>query len=139
MPRGDSILRNAFFDALMFDCIPVMSEADYVRYCPYNDVVNYHAFVNIAPGPENGSVITSLAEGFNERKMLAALQRLRKVFPISGLTCLAACSPQNNTLSSWECDLYPYSCLLTLVKMYTYHRSCHADTSCISVLLKSCS
>ena len=100
MPRGDSILRNAFFDALMFDCIPVMSEEEYARYCPYNDVIDYHAFAQVAAGPEEGSTIKHLADAFDERDIMFRLQNIHEV-------CLVGCTIQYHAASTTRNDSVP--------------------------------
>ena len=79
MPRGDSILRNAFFDALVAGCIPVMSEPDYAAFCPYSDIINYSSFVEVAPDAGNGSVIAHLRRSFNEEELLGRLKHLYQV------------------------------------------------------------
>lgn len=72
-------MRNSFYDALMVWCVPVMSEGDYARYCPYNDIIDYSAFVEIAIPKESGNVVTHLNETFDEEKAMSRLQRLHQV------------------------------------------------------------
>ena len=79
MPRGDSILRNSFFDALMEGCIPVMSEPDFAAFCPFSDIIGYPSFVEVAPDAVNGSVIAHLRRGFKEKEVLGRLKHLHKV------------------------------------------------------------
>lgn len=72
-------MRNSFYDALMVFCIPVMSESDFAKFCPYNDVITYSNFVDVAVPAEMGNTINYLNSTFSEKRAITRLQTLHQV------------------------------------------------------------
>ena len=89
-------MRSSFFDALMALCIPVMSEPDFEKFCPYNDVITYPVFVNIASPANSGNVVIYLNSTFDKDRALTRLQQLSEESSLplafAKLQCNFACT-----------------------------------------------
>lgn len=49
MPRGDTILRGAFFEVLLSNSIPAIFDGDYFKYTPFSDILDYNNFIFTIP------------------------------------------------------------------------------------------